>query len=155
MATVQPHGKGTWLSPPAPGRVRPHIAHLQDPLGHFDLPALERELRQEVALAVEGHSAVTLVKHPDLRVVLIALRKGARRVEARTEARVTLQALRGHLEAHFPDGAFDLPAGHLVTLDGGVAFGLQAMTESAVLLTLSWPGGRVAPGSGWSGSTPG
>jgi len=142
MATVQSHGKGTWLPHPAPGRVRTHLAHLQDPLGHFDLPALERELRQEVALAVEGHSAVTLAKYPDLRVVLIVLRKGARRVEARTEARVTLQALRGHLEAHFPDGPIDLPAGHLVTLDRDQEFGLAALTESALLLTLSWPRAR-------------
>ncbi len=144
MATVQPHGKGTWLFPPAPGRVRSHLAHLRDPLGHFDLPTLERELRQEAALAVEGHGAVTLAKHPDLRVVLIVLRKGARRVEARTEARVTLQVLRGHLEARFTDGSADLPAGHLVTLDGGMGFGLAALTESALLLTLAWPGGRAA-----------
>lgn len=147
MATVQPHGKGTWLSPPAPGRVRPHLAHLRDPMGHFDLPALERELRREAALTEEGHSAVTLAKYPDLRVVLIVLRKDARRVEARTEARVTLQALRGNLEAHLPDGTIDLPAGNLVTLDRQVEFGLEALTESALLLTLSWPGGR-SMGSG-------
>jgi quercetin dioxygenase-like cupin family protein len=147
MASVQPHGKGTWLSPPAPGRVRPHLTHLRDPTGHFDLPALERELRKEAALSAEGHSAVTLAKYADLRVVLIVLRKGARRVEARTEARVTLQALRGNLEAHLPDGAIDLPAGNLVTLDRGVEFGLEALTESALLLTLSWPRGRpMGPG---------
>ncbi|HET8723328.1 MAG TPA: hypothetical protein VFM53_03925 [Anaeromyxobacteraceae bacterium] len=139
MATVQPHGKGSWLAHPAPGRVRPHLAHLRDPLAHFDLPAAERDLRQEVALGVEGHSAVTLAKYPDLRVVLIALRRGARRVEARTDARVTLHALRGNLEVQFPDGALDLPAGHLVALDREVGFRLEALTESAVLLTLSWP----------------
>ncbi|HQR30921.1 MAG TPA: hypothetical protein PLL32_10970 [Anaeromyxobacteraceae bacterium] len=111
-------------------------------MGHFDLPAMERELRQEAALALEGHGAVTLAKYPDLRVVLIVLRRGARRVEARPAARVTLQALRGNLEIHLPDGTLDLPAGHLVALDREVGFHLEALTESSILLTLAWPRGR-------------
>jgi hypothetical protein len=138
MATV-PTSSRPWFIRPAPGVVRAHVDHLQDPLGHFDLPAMERDLRRDVALATEGQSAVTLVKHADLRVVLIVLRRGARRVEARTGARISLQALRGHLELYLQDGTIDLPAGHLATLDGGMEFGIQALTESAVLLTLSWP----------------
>jgi len=138
-----------WLTRPAPGLVRTHVVHLQDPVGHFDLPALERELRQDVALANEGQSAVTLVKHADLRVVLIALRRGARRIEASTGARISLQALRGHMELHLAGDVVDLPAGHLTTLTGGIEFGIEALTESAVLLTLSWPPGheRSATGS--------
>jgi hypothetical protein len=147
MATV-PSWSRPWVVRPAPGVVRAHLDHLQDPLGHFDLPAIERELRQDVAIASEGQSAVTLVKHADLRVVLIALRRGARRVEARTDARISLQTLRGHLELHLPDGAIDLPAGHLATLDGGMAFGIQALTESAVLLTLSWPSANAPAETG-------
>lgn len=144
MATVQPAAR-EWFVRPAPGVVRVHLDHLQDPLGHFDLPALERELRRDVALASEGQSAVTLVKYPDLRVVLIALREGGRLVEARTEARISLQTLRGHLELHLPEGALDIPAGHLVTLEGGTEFTIQALTESALLLTLSWPSGKSRP----------
>jgi quercetin dioxygenase-like cupin family protein len=141
MATVRTHGRQAWLVHPAPGRVRTHLAHLHDPSGHFDLSATERELRREAALTAEGQSAVTLAKYPDLRIVLIVLRKGARRVEARTEARVSLQALRGNLEVRLPDGTIDLRAGHLVTLDREVEFHLEARTESAVLLTLAWPRG--------------
>ncbi len=144
MATVQPAAR-EWFVRPAPGVVRVHLDHLQDPLGHFDLPALERELRRDVAVASEGQSAVTLVKYPDLRVVLIALREGGRLVEARTEARISLQTLRGHLELHLPEGAIDIPAGHLATLEGGTEFTIQALTESALLLTLSWPGGKARP----------
>jgi hypothetical protein len=141
MATVQRSSHG-WAIRPAPGIDRVHLDHLRDPVGYFDLPALERKLRQDGAIATEGQAARTLVKHPDLRVVLIALRRGARRVEARTGARISLQTLRGHLELHVPEGPIDLPAGHLVTLVGGVAFGIQALTDSALLLTLSWPDGN-------------
>lgn len=148
MATVA-SSLQPWLVRPAPGLVRAHVDHLQDPIGHFDLPALERELRQDVAFASEGQSAVTLVKHADLRVVLIALRRGARRIEATTGARISLQALRGHMELHLAGGIVDLAAGHLTTLTGGIEFGIEALTESAVLLTLSWPPGpeRSATGS--------
>lgn len=141
MATFQTATPG-WFVRPAPGAVRIHLDHLQDPIGHFDLPAIERELRLDVAMPSEGQSAVTLVKYPDLRVVLIALRKGGRLVQGRTEARISLQTLRGHLELHIPEGPLDIPAGHLVTLEGGMEFGIQALTESALLLTLSWPAGK-------------
>jgi hypothetical protein len=150
MATVEPVAR-EWFVRPAPGVVRVHLDHLRDPIGHFDLAAVERELRHDVALAREGQCGVTLVKYPDLRVVLIALRKGGRRVEARTEARISLQTLRGHLELHLPEGPIDIPAGHLATLEGGMEFSIVALTDSALLLTLSWPQGsassrRASPG---------
>jgi hypothetical protein len=138
MATMQTES-GAWFVRPAPGVVRAHLDHLQDQVGRFDLPAMERELRRDVALATEGHSAVTLIKHPDLRVVLIFFRAGGTLAETSTDARISLQVLRGHLEARLPEGPIDIPAGHLVTLDCGTGFGIHAPTESALLLTLSWP----------------
>ena len=140
MATVQDPRSG-WFVRPAPGAVRVHLDHLRDPIGHFDLPSMERELRTDVALPKEGHSAVTLVKYPDLRVVLICLRAGARLEEARTEARISLQTLRGHLELRLPEGPLDIPAGNLVTLEGGMEFTVAAVADSSLLLTLSWPHG--------------
>jgi hypothetical protein len=138
MTTIQA-SSSEWFVRPAPGVVRFHLDHLQDPVGRFDLPAMERELRGDVALAREGHSAVTLVKYPDLRVVLIFFRTGGNLAETSTDARISLQTLRGHLELRLPDGPIDIPAGHLVTLEGGTGFGVGARTESALLLTLSWP----------------
>ncbi len=144
MATMQT-SSGSWFVRPAPGAVRVHLDHLQDPVGRFDLPEMERELRRDVALASEGHSAVTLIKHPDLRVVLICFRTGGSLAETSTGARISLQTLRGHLELRLPDGPVDIPAGHLVTLEGGTGFGIRAPTESALLLTLSWPQGVQPP----------
>jgi quercetin dioxygenase-like cupin family protein len=138
MTTIQA-SSNEWFVRPAPGVVRFHLDHLQDPIGRFDLPAMERELRGDVALAKEGHSAVTLVKYPDLRVVLIFFRTGGSLAETSTDARISLQTLRGHLELRLPDGPIDIPAGNLVTLEGGTGFGVGARTESALLLTLSWP----------------
>lgn len=140
MATVQ-KDRGSWFVRPAPGVVRMHLEHLRDPLGHFDLPAMERELRKDVAVSSEGLSAVTLVKYPDLRIVLIALRRGGRMHQSRTRARVSLQTLRGNLELHLPDGVIDIPAGGLATLESEMEFEVLSHTESALLLTLAWPSG--------------
>ncbi|HTP50531.1 MAG TPA: hypothetical protein VMK42_07530 [Anaeromyxobacteraceae bacterium] len=126
---------------PAPGVVRIHLDHLRDPIGHFHLAEVERGLRGEAALATEGHSAVTLVKYPDLRIVLLSMRAGARLGESRAEARVSVQTLRGRATLHLPEGPIDLPAGHLATLERGMLHDVEARRDSAVLLTLVWPGG--------------
>ncbi len=139
MATTQTSRTG-WNVRPAPGVVREHVDHLQDPVGHFDLPELERTLRSGEATSSEGHSAMTLVKHPDMRVVLVCFRAKGRMAQATTAARISLQALRGNVEVSLPGGTLDLPAGHLATLDGRTPFSVVALTESAVLLTLWWPG---------------
>ncbi len=145
MATMQPSRTG-WNVRPAPGVVREHVDHLQDPIAHFDLPELERTLRGDVATATEGHSATTLVKHPDMRVVLVCFRAKGKMAQSSTAARISLQALRGNVEVHLPGGPLDLPAGHLVTLDGRTPFSVQSLTESALLLTLWWPGDRAGGG---------
>jgi len=125
---------------PAPGVVRLHIDHLRDPVGHFDLARVEEELRGEAALATEGHSGVTLVKYPDLRVVLISLRAGARLGETHAEARLSVQTLHGHATLHLPEGPIELPAGHLATLERGMIHDVEAREDCSVLLTLVWPG---------------
>jgi hypothetical protein len=138
MATVT-SSRGEGFARPAPGAIRVHLDHLRDPIGHFDLPELERDLRHDVAMAREGQTAVTLVKYPDLRVVLITLARGAVLAESRTAARISIQALRGHVELRLPEGILDVAAGHLATLEGGTEFCIGALTDSAILLTLSWP----------------
>jgi len=124
---------------PAPGVVRIHLDHLRDPVGHFHLAEVERELQREVAYATEGHSAVTLVKYPDLRIVLISMRAGARLGESRAEARLSVHALSGRATLHLPEGSIDLPAGRLATLERGMVHDLEAREDCAVLLTLVWP----------------
>ena len=93
MATVEPVAR-EWFVRPAPGVVRVHLDHLRDPSGTSTSRPWSASFADDVALAREGQCGVTLVKYPDLRVVLIALRKGGRRVEAKTEARFPPDASR-------------------------------------------------------------
>jgi hypothetical protein len=129
----------TW-SRIAPGAIRAHLDHLSDPVGHFDLDAVERELRTDPAFEAEGHCAVTLAKYTDLRVVLLTMRGGAHLGEASTAARLSVQALRGRAVLELPEGPIDLRAGQLATLERGMTHDVRAAEDCALLLTLAWVG---------------
>jgi quercetin dioxygenase-like cupin family protein len=105
----------------------------------FDLAAEAEALKNEPPWHQHGHNAKTLVKHPDVRVVLIALRAGARMQEHKTDQCVTLHALSGSLRLHIvPGDTIDLPTGALIALDHTVVHEVEALQESVLLLTLGW-----------------
>lgn len=107
----------------------PHLA--------FDLAQELEQLRREPAWN-SGQNAKTLVKYDDLRVVLITLKAGARLAGHRTDGRISIHTLQGHVRVTAQEEAFDLPAGHLLTLDHGVPHDVEATAESAFLLTIAW-----------------
>lgn len=112
---------------------------LADPVVEFDLPAVIEKLRAEPAWITEGHNAATIVKYPDLRIVLLALQAKAVMREHRADARISVQTLTGHARLRLRDRVVDLPAGRGVALERGLPHDVEAMEESALLLTLSWP----------------
>lgn len=76
------------------------------PTGHgatFDLGAVDREMRQEAAYLREGHTARTLVREPDLRVVLVVMKAGARIAEHHADETASVHALSGHIRLRLPD----------------------------------------------------
>ncbi len=104
----------------------------------FDLEAEVRLLENEKPWQA-AHTAKTLVKHPDLRVVLVALRAGARLHQHETGARVSIQTLSGFINVRVPGTVTELPAGHLVALERDVPHEVVAQCDSAFLLTIAWP----------------
>ena len=115
----------------------------------FDLEDEARGLWQEEALRA-GRNAKTLVKHPDFRLVLTVL-KGNSRIEGhKASGRISIQTVRGHLRIHVSQRdtmqTIDLPPGHVLALDRGVHHDVEALVDSAFLLTVAWPEGvgRVA-----------
>jgi hypothetical protein len=81
-------------------------------------------------------------------VVLVVLKHGARMKEAQVDQSVIVHALAGRVRVHVPDNGIDLahgidvPAGHLLALDSCVAFDIEALDESAFLLSLGWSKAR-------------
>ncbi|HXU14833.1 MAG TPA: hypothetical protein VN708_06860, partial [Terriglobales bacterium] len=56
----------------------------------------------------------------------------------RAEGRISIQQLKGRLRIHLADRKLDVSAGHLLALDCGVLHDLEAIEESALLLSISW-----------------
>lgn len=79
------------------------------------------------------------MKHPDLRIVLIAMKANTRMHEHTAASRISVHSLNGHVRLHLPGQVADLPAGHLLVLDRAVPHDVEAAEDSVFLLTLSWP----------------
>ena len=135
---TQPTKKGSQLSP---------VGHemIGDTLG---TPILQCGLLQEIEslhnedawLQSTGPSSKTFVKHPDLRVVLIAMRKGMHMPEHKATAAISVQTLAGHIRLRLPGRTADLPMGQLLVLGQGIRHDVEAVEDSALLLTMSWHG---------------
>ena len=113
---------------------------LTGPLLQIDLEAELSQLRQEGSLQREtGRSSTTIAKYPDLRVVLILMKGSSRMRQHRAEGRVSIQQLKGRTRIHLDTSRkVDLCAGHLLVLDCGVLHDVEALDESALLLTICW-----------------
>jgi quercetin dioxygenase-like cupin family protein len=118
--------------------ARPHAGPMAAPFLEFDLPAELHRLRTETTWST-GHNARTLAKYDDFRVVLIALRARARMSEHKTEGRISVQLLSGHIQVKAAGRTFNLRHGGLLALDHGVPHDVEALEESALLLTIAWP----------------
>jgi quercetin dioxygenase-like cupin family protein len=104
----------------------------------FDLSDEIKRLRDEDAWQA-GRNSKTLVKHPDFRVVLTVLKSGTRLQEHKAAGRISVQAVAGRIRMHVQDDVFDLPVGHLLVLERALAHDVEALEDSAFLLTIAWP----------------
>jgi quercetin dioxygenase-like cupin family protein len=95
--------------------------------------------RDESWLQSTGRSSKTLAKYSDLRIVLIAMKANTRMHEHTAAGRISVQSLYGHILLHLPERVADLPAGNVLVLDQSVPHDVEALKDSAFLLTLSWP----------------
>ena len=112
---------------------------LAEPLLQIDLERELQQLRQEDSWQREtGRSSKTLAKYPDFRIVLILMKSGTRMRQHRAEGRVSIQQLEGQVCVHLADRKVNMSAGHLLVLDCGVLHDVEALEESAFLLTISW-----------------
>ena len=72
----------------------------------------------------------------------MALKARARIPGRRTESRISIQVVAGHIQVRAEGRTFDLPADRLLALDQGLPHDVEALEDSAFLLTIAWPGRR-------------
>jgi quercetin dioxygenase-like cupin family protein len=131
-STAYPAGQ-THGSPERP------MHHVGRSLLTFDLTAEVERLQTEESWRQGTRNAKTLVKESDLRIVVIVMRQGRRMEEHRAPGRLSIQTLTGRLRLHALDQTIDLAAGQVLVLDPDVAHDVEALAESAFLLTIAWP----------------
>ena len=85
------------------------------------------------------HTAVTLVKQPGLRVLLLVLERGAVVPEHTAEGDLALQVLRGRIALRLDGEHRRVKAGQLIALRREMAHEVEALEDSELLLHLSWP----------------
>ena len=111
---------------------------------HADGPA-RFDLAKEMAVAegrkpwASGVFSRTLVKEPDIRVVLLMMDAGARMDEHHADGSISIQVMRGAIRLRHGGTAEELRKDQIVTLPPSLPHGVEAIEPSVFLLTLSWP----------------
>jgi quercetin dioxygenase-like cupin family protein len=120
---------------------RQHAHHVSDSLIAIDLLVESEALRSGDAYSTADHAAHTISKQSGSRVVLIALKAGGRMNEHHADAPITVQGLQGTVNFTVGDQTIRLTPGVLVTAAAGMLHSVEAIEESAFLLTM----GAIAP----------
>jgi len=103
----------------------------------LDLPAILGSMKQEETWRRARRNAMTLVKQPIFRIVLVALQAGAEIGAHETEGPVTVHAIEGRLTIRVGADEVSLSAGQLLILRPGLRHSMYAHDDAAFLLTLT------------------
>lgn len=113
------------------------VGTLAGPLLTLDLNHEIAQLRSEGRWQ-SGHTAKTLAKYDDFRVVLIVMKAGGRLEKHRTEGRIAVHTLDGRIRFSTPDRSLELSAGQMLTLEHNISHDVEGIIDSAFLLTIVW-----------------
>jgi len=87
-----------------------------------------------------GRSSETLVKYDEFRIVLVRMKPQSYMSHHKAEGPVSIHVIQGKVRVHLPDDRTeDLAPGDLLTLDRCLEHDVEALEESAFLLTIAWP----------------
>ena len=127
------------------GQPRAYSGPMRQP-GPASRPILEFNLAREIELLrheepwqTTGRNAKTIVKHPDFRIVLTVLKVNTHVQEHQTVGRISVQTVAGHIVMRVGESVYDLPQGYLLALDTALPHNVEALEDSAFLLTIAFP----------------
>src|ERR1035437_394431 len=124
--------------PAETGEALNRLPYLASPLLRFNLSDELLHLREKDSWKREtGRSSKTLAKYPDFRIVLVLMKGNTQMKEHHADARLSIHSLQGKIRIHLPDQKVDLPAGELMALDCVIRHDVEALEESAFLITIS------------------
>jgi quercetin dioxygenase-like cupin family protein len=119
---------------------RPHVT-AERPLDgawlSFDLPVMLKRIKAEETWRLSSRNAMTLMKSRGQRIVLIAMHGKTEIPMHRADGQLSLQVIQGSLRVHTDAQAITLGKGELLALHAEIPHAIEAIRESAFLLTLS------------------
>jgi len=93
-----------------------------------------------------SHYAKTLFKKSDFRTVLITMEPASKMKEHHADGTISVHVLKGQIRFTAQGKSHELTAGSLTTLGASIPHELEAINDSAFLLTISWPSTHVLRG---------
>ena len=85
----------------------------------------------------QDRGSVTLVKQGGMSLVLTHLHAGGTLQEHSAPGPATVQILDGRVRVRIGDETVEAPAGRLIAFDAGIRHSVEALEDSALLLTLT------------------
>jgi quercetin dioxygenase-like cupin family protein len=117
---------------------RPEGVRIMDaPLVGFDLFSFIEQIKKEKKWKETDRNAITVFKTNGLRIVLIALRKGAEMIKHTADGLISVQVLEGKMQLNTDDQSVKLGKGQMLALHKGIPHNLLAKKKTIFLLTLT------------------
>ena len=101
-----------------------------------DIRAEIARLKGEPAWANNDRHGSSLVKGDGINVALLMLKKGAKMQAHHTRAPITVNVIEGRINFVVKDKTQAVTAGMIVALDRGIEHSIEALDESAIVLTV-------------------
>lgn len=112
--------------------------NMTDELAQFDLQREMADAARQKPWASGIHSK-TLFKKPDFRMVLIEMEPGAKMDEHHADGTICVQLIKGRIRFRVQERTHELGVGNLLTLGASIKHDVEALDDSALLLTIAWP----------------
>jgi quercetin dioxygenase-like cupin family protein len=103
----------------------------------IDLPLFMEQIKEEAPWKESDRNAITVFKTNGLRIVLIALHKGAEMNRHTADGIISLQVLEGRLQFHMDRRSVQLCKGQMLALHERIPHSVLAIEETLFLLTLT------------------
>lgn len=103
----------------------------------IDLPEFVKQIKEESTWKESDRNAITVFKTNGLRIVLIALHKGAEMARHTADGIISVQVLEGKMQFNTEWRSVELSNGQMLALHERIPHSVLALKETIFLLTLT------------------
>ena len=103
----------------------------------IDLPVFVKQIKEESTWKESDRNAITVFKTNGLRIVLIALHKGAEMPTHTADGIISVQVLEGQMQFNTEWRSVELSNGQMLALHERIPHSVLALKETIFLLTLT------------------